>query len=39
MNPAALKANLDDMQPGSIIVNVDAFDERAFAKAGLARTR
>ena len=37
MNPAALKANLDDMQPGgSIIVNVDAFDERAFAKAGLA---
>ena len=37
MNPAALKANLDDMQPGgSIVVNVDAFDDRAFAKAGLA---
>ena len=37
MNPAALKANLDDMPPGgSIIVNVDAFDDRAFAKAGLA---
>ncbi len=36
MNPAALKANLDDMRAGgSIIVNVDAFDERAFAKAGL----
>ncbi len=36
MNPAALKANLGDMSAGgTIIVNVDAFDDRAFAKAGL----
>ena len=35
MNPAALKANLSDLTPtGTIIVNVDAFDERALAKAG-----
>jgi 2-oxoglutarate/2-oxoacid ferredoxin oxidoreductase subunit alpha len=35
MNPAALKANLGDMTSGgTIIVNVDAFDDRAFAKAG-----
>ncbi|MFN7148069.1 MAG: 2-oxoacid:acceptor oxidoreductase subunit alpha [Microthrixaceae bacterium] len=35
MNPAALKANLDDMLPGStIIVNADSFDERDLDKAG-----
>jgi 2-oxoglutarate/2-oxoacid ferredoxin oxidoreductase subunit alpha len=35
MNPAALKANVGAVtQRGTIIVNVDAFDERAFAKAG-----
>src|ERR1700761_5023458 len=35
MNPAALKANLHDVSPaGTIIVNSDAFDERALAKAG-----
>ena len=35
MNPAALKANLSDLTPtGTIIVNADAFDERALAKAG-----
>ena len=35
MNPAALRANLGDMTSGgTIIVNVDAFDDRAFAKAG-----
>jgi 2-oxoglutarate ferredoxin oxidoreductase subunit alpha len=35
MNPAALKANLSDVTPaGTLIVNSDAFDERAFAKAG-----
>jgi 2-oxoglutarate/2-oxoacid ferredoxin oxidoreductase subunit alpha len=36
MNPAALKAHLDDLVPGgTVILNSDAFDERAFAKAGL----
>jgi 2-oxoglutarate ferredoxin oxidoreductase subunit alpha len=35
MNPAALKANLDDMPPGStIIVNADSFEERDLDKAG-----
>jgi 2-oxoglutarate ferredoxin oxidoreductase subunit alpha len=35
MNPAALKANVDELAPGStIIVNSDAFDERDLAKAG-----
>lgn len=35
MNPAALKANIDDVKPGAlIIVNRDAFDERNLAKAG-----
>jgi 2-oxoglutarate ferredoxin oxidoreductase subunit alpha len=35
MNPAALKANLADVvRGGRLIVNVDAFDERALAKAG-----
>jgi len=34
MNPAALKANLSDVtSAGTLIVNSDAFDERAFAKA------
>jgi 2-oxoglutarate ferredoxin oxidoreductase subunit alpha len=37
MNPAALKANLRDLRPGSvIIVNADTFDERSLAKAGYA---
>jgi 2-oxoglutarate ferredoxin oxidoreductase subunit alpha len=35
MNPAALRANLDILPPGAtIIVNVDAFEERNLAKAG-----
>lgn len=35
MNPAALRANVADLQPGAtLIVNVDAFDERNLAKAG-----
>ncbi|HUR02641.1 MAG TPA: 2-oxoacid:acceptor oxidoreductase subunit alpha [Nonomuraea sp.] len=35
MNPAALKANLGDVpQGGSLVVNVDAFDDRNLAKAG-----
>jgi 2-oxoglutarate ferredoxin oxidoreductase subunit alpha len=35
MNPAALRANIDDAQPGcTLIVNIDAFDERNLAKAG-----
>ena len=35
MNPAALKANLGDVTAaGTLIVNSDAFDERALAKAG-----
>jgi 2-oxoglutarate ferredoxin oxidoreductase subunit alpha len=35
MNPAALKANLSDVpERGTLIVNVDAFDERALTKAG-----
>ena len=35
MNPAALKANLRDMTPGStLLVNVDAFDTRNLDKAG-----
>ena len=35
MNPAALKANLADLVPGTtIIVNEDAFAERDLAKAG-----
>src|SRR6516164_6225130 len=37
MNPAALKANLSDVSgAGTLIVNSDAFDERALAKAGYA---
>jgi len=35
MNPAALKANLRWMKPsGTIIINIDTFTERNFAKAG-----
>ncbi len=35
MNPAALKANVGDLSPGStIIVNSDTFDERDLSKAG-----
>jgi 2-oxoglutarate ferredoxin oxidoreductase subunit alpha len=35
MNPAALRANVGDLDPGStIIVNTDAFEERNLAKAG-----
>ena len=35
MNPAALKSNISDLTPaGTIIVNGDAFDERALTKAG-----
>lgn len=37
MNPAALKAHLKDLAPGgTVILNGDAFDDRAFAKAGIA---
>jgi 2-oxoglutarate/2-oxoacid ferredoxin oxidoreductase subunit alpha len=35
MNPAALRANVGDADPGStLIVNSDAFDERSLTKAG-----
>lgn len=35
MNPAALKANIDDLARGGLIVaNSDAFEERNLAKAG-----
>ncbi|HEX2040307.1 MAG TPA: 2-oxoacid:acceptor oxidoreductase subunit alpha, partial [Acidimicrobiales bacterium] len=35
MNPAALRANLADVASGgTVIVNVDAFEERSLAKAG-----
>ena len=35
MNPAALKANLDDVKPGALIIaNRDAFNERNLHKAG-----
>src|SRR6202043_2154575 len=35
MNPAALKTNVDDLAAGgTLIVNIDAFDERNLAKAG-----
>jgi 2-oxoglutarate ferredoxin oxidoreductase subunit alpha len=37
MNPAALKANLSDVTAGgTLIVNSDAFDERALTKASYA---
>jgi len=35
MNPAALRANIGIVEPGAtIIVNIDAFDERSLKKAG-----
>ncbi len=35
MNPAALKANLKDLMPGGLlVVNSDAFDDRALDKVG-----
>ncbi|HTN79151.1 MAG TPA: 2-oxoacid:acceptor oxidoreductase subunit alpha [Acidimicrobiales bacterium] len=35
MNPAALKADLDRLEPGgTLIVNIDTFDERNLTKAG-----
>ncbi len=37
MNPAALKANIRDMPPGStLLVNEDAFEQRNLEKAGYA---
>ena len=37
MNPAALRANLDDLRrAGTVILNSDAFGERDLAKAGYA---
>ena len=37
MNPAALHAELDKLEPGgTLLVNVDTFDERNLAKAGYA---
>jgi 2-oxoglutarate/2-oxoacid ferredoxin oxidoreductase subunit alpha len=37
MNPAALKSELGRMEPGStLIINVDAFEERNLTKAGYA---
>ena len=39
MNPAALKANLDLMAKGTILlINSDAFEDRNLAKAGYRRT-
>ena len=38
MNPAALQAELHQLERGgTLIVNVDTFDERNLAKAGLRR--
>ncbi|HVJ98209.1 MAG TPA: 2-oxoacid:acceptor oxidoreductase subunit alpha [Acidimicrobiia bacterium] len=38
MNPAALKANLGDLVPGStLLINVDTFDTRNLDKAGYAQ--
>ncbi len=35
MNPAALKAHIVDLQPGALVLlNSDAFDDRALQKAG-----
>ena len=37
MNPAGLKANIDVMEPGTmVIVNADSFEERDLTKAGYA---
>ena len=39
MNPAALKANLRDLSPGStLLVNVDTFDQRNLDKAGYVQS-
>src|SRR5207244_4723051 len=39
MNPAALKANLGDLTAsGTIIANIDAFDERNLTKTAFAAT-
>ena len=36
MNPAALKVNIKDLEPGAtVIVNTDAFTPQAFQRAGL----
>src|SRR6476469_10210675 len=38
MNPAALKANLADVEPGGlIVVNAEKFIPREFEKAGITR--
>src|SRR3954447_20332684 len=38
MNPAALKANLSDLVPGStLLINVDTFEQRNLDKAGYAQ--
>jgi 2-oxoglutarate ferredoxin oxidoreductase subunit alpha len=38
MNPAALKANLQDLRPGGmLVVNTDAFKETDLVKAGYAK--
>ena len=38
MNPAALRANVGDLPTGgTVILNADAFDERALEKAGYAK--
>jgi 2-oxoglutarate ferredoxin oxidoreductase subunit alpha len=37
MNPAALKSELPKLEPGgTLIINIDTFDERSLAKAGFA---
>ena len=37
MNPAALRANIDELvQGGTLLVNSDAFDQRNLDKAGYA---
>ena len=37
MNPAALRANLSEVPPGStLLINADAFEDRNLAKAGYA---
>ncbi len=34
-NPAALRANVDDVRPGGmVIVNIDSFNQKALARAG-----
>lgn len=39
MNPAALKANLEDLEPGGVIIaNVDAFTRNNLRKAGYTET-